>query len=424
MARTLADKIKTACARWPESPAASVAALAGLAANSAGNVDDTLAVLEELIPRKEWYNRITRKQMPYHVASLDELFFHYAKPELQTYLKLTEATMKGPSVSVQVILRRFMALTAVQDFAQIEKLLPHISGVIGRNIWNTFTARPAFYEALARESDDAIAAGLPQVDYVYDEPGDDPLVYLGCDQTYCVEFAAPLIRSIAAFQPAAPVHLHVMNATAADVQATLESLRPCGVRLSISREDLPAADSADRTVARAYFHAVRFVRLHQLMSRRPRDIWMMDVDALFNRAPRDLFALRGTADVAFRARPGRFELWNQFNASVVGITPTPRALGYLRLVAAYIAHFHRKNALAWGIDQLAMFGVFNFLQQASQAPTVALLDNKAVDYDLQTDGIVWCNSGAAKLSAAAAQDPALARYYEAFNRYADKLAAG
>ena len=61
MAHTLADKIKTACDRWAESPAKSVAALTALAAACAGNAEDSFAVLEELIPRKEWYNRITRK---------------------------------------------------------------------------------------------------------------------------------------------------------------------------------------------------------------------------------------------------------------------------------------------------------------------------------------------------------------------------
>ena len=390
------------------------------AAACAGNAEDSFAVLEELIPRKEWYNRITRKQMPYHAARLDELFFHHAKAEFQTYLKLTEAAMKAPSVSVQLVLRRLMALFAAQDIAQIEKLLPHISALIGRNIWNTFVAQPAFYAALAQESDDTIAAGLPPVAYVQDDDGDDAIVYLGCDQKYCTDFALPLIRSLAAFPPAAPVHLHVMDATEDQLRATADALRPSGVRLSLSREDLPAADRADRTSARAYFHAVRFVRLHQFIRRRPREVWMLDVDALFNRAPHDLFAMRGAADVAFRARPGRFEPWNQFNASVVGIAPTPQGLAYLRLVAAYIAHFHRKAALAWGIDQLAMYGVFRFLQLQKQAPSLALLDDKAVDYDHRDDGIVWCNSGAGKFSATAPQDPALARYYAAFNRYAGK----
>ncbi len=417
MARTLADKIKAACARWPESPAKSVAALAALAAESAGNVEETLAVLEELIPRKEWYNRITHKQMPYHVASLDELFFHYAKPELQTYLKLTEAAMKAPSVSVQVILRRFMALTAVQDFAQIEKLLPHISGVIGRNIWNTFTARPAFYEALAQKSDEAIGASLPAVEYIQDNEGDTPVIYLSCDLKYCTDFAIPLIRSLASFPPPAAVHLHVMNASAAEVRAALATLAATGVAFSASCEQLPDADRADKMVARAYFHAVRFVRLYQFVRRRPREVWMLDVDALFNRDPRELFAKRGDADLALRARPGRFELWNQLSAAIIGTAPSDRGMTFLKLVAAYVANFHAKNALAWGVDQLAMFGVFHYLRQTGRAPTIALLDDKTFDLEYRDDGVVWLDAGIAKLAGASEHDNA--RYLSAFRRYAD-----
>ena len=67
-----------------------------------------------------------------------------------------------------------------------------------------------------------------------------------------------------------------------------------------------------------------------------------------------------------------------------------------------------------------MFGVFNFLRTAQQTPSLALLNDKAVDYDHMSEGIVWCNSGAAKLSATAPQTDGMARYYAAFNGYAEK----
>ncbi len=421
MARTLADKIKAACDRWAESPAKSVAALAALATDCAGNTEDSFAVLEELIPRKEWYNRITRRQMPYHAASLDELFFHHAKAELQSYLKLTEAAMKAPSVSVQMVLRRLMALFAAQDFAQIEKLLPHISPLIGRNIWNTFTTRPTFYETLAQQNDAHIGASFPPVEYVQESDSDGPLIYLSCDLKYYTEFAIPLIRSLAAFPSAPAVHVHVMNASEAEVEAALATLATTGAAFSASCEQLPDADRADKMTARAYFHAVRFVRLYQFMRRRPREVWMLDVDALFNRDPQDLLARRGDADVVLRARPGRFEPWNQLSAAVVGIAPSDRGVAFLRLLAGYIAHFHAKNALAWGVDQLAMFGVFNYLRPTSRAPTIALLDDTAFDLEYRKEGIVWLDAGIAKLGGGAADgDPAKARYYAAFNRYAGK----
>ena len=101
-------------------------------------------------------------------------------------------------------------------------------------------------------------------------------------------------------------------------------------------------------------------------------------------------------DAAMRIRPARIEPWNQFNACIVGASMTPASLEYFHLVAAYIAYFHKEKLLRWGIDQLAMYGVFADMQDRGRAPTLALLGDREVDYDYRDDGFVWCNSGAAK----------------------------
>jgi hypothetical protein len=102
-------------------------------------------------------------------------------------------------------------------------------------------------------------------------------------------------------------------------------------------------------------------------------------------------------DVAVRVRPGRLEPWNQFNACMVGANTTPASLEYFRLLAAYTAYFFQRKTLRWGIDQQAMYGVFADMQDRGNAPSLALLGEREVDYDYNEAGYVWPNSGAAKL---------------------------
>jgi hypothetical protein len=179
----------------------------------------------------------------------------------------------------------------------------------------------------------------------------------------------------------------------------------------------------DAAAARCYYHAIRFIRFFGHLRHYNIPLWLMDVDALFNRPPTSLFEKLAGRDVAFRARPGRLEPWNQFNASVVGATPGEASKRYFRLIAAYIAHFFARGKLQWGIDQLAMYGAFMYLQQAGAAPSAAFLDDRAVDYDYHDDGIIWCNSGknkfahVQKTTRAIPDDPDRIKYIRRFEKY-------
>jgi hypothetical protein len=81
--------------------------------------------------------------------------------------------------------------------------------------------------------------------------------------------------------------------------------------------------------------------------------------------------------------------------------------------------------LRWGIDQLAMYGVFEYLRDHDRAPRLAFLNDRALDYDYRDDGIVWCNSGKNKFShlnrnpdgSLVVDDPDRAKYIQLFDRY-------
>jgi hypothetical protein len=157
----------------------------------------------------------------------------------------------------------------------------------------------------------------------------------------------------------------------------------------------------------------------------------MDVDALLHNDPNPMFAAMGSADAAFRVRPARWEPWNQFNASVMAIAPTPRGTRYLRTIAAYISDCFQNGGLRWGVDQLAMYAVYANIRDLGEDPSIHLLDDRAVDYTYFDDGFVWCNSGGGKFMQLKmlakenfdATELDRPRYLEALKVYSDQLRA-
>lgn len=214
-----------------------------------------------------------------------------------------------------------------------------------------------------------------------DGPADAvPAIWLGCDAKYEEAFARPLARSLERF--GVDIHLHVIG---------------------------------EHPLGPIHYHAARFQKLNTWMAENDRPVWMLDVDALANTDPATgLFPLLAGHDVAFRARPGRLEPWNQFNASVVGFNNTSGGKRYLWALARYIA---AAGALRWGIDQVAMLCCYESLK-----PRVKLLDSRAVDYDYQPDGAIWCNSGRNKFDQFKPGhfDPDRQAYVEAFRVFSQE----
>ena len=233
-----------------------------------------------------------------------------------------------------------------------------------------------------------------------------------------------MLSSLADRSPGAQVHLHIMDATDLELAATAASLQMLPLKIAVTGEQ-PWVNRTNSKTARCYYHAIRFIRFYHHLKVYGRTLWLMDVDALFHRDPREMFGVLGAADVAMRIRPGRLEPWNQFNACVVAATPKPESLRYFHLIAAYIADYHSRDRLRWGIDQAAMYGVFADLEDRGTAPSLALLDDRVIDYEYRDDGFVWCNSGKNKFAqvkrladgSVVIDDPDRSRYTALLSKY-------
>lgn len=389
-----------------------------------------LAYLSHLVTYKEWAVRVRYDLMPYHVTRLDEQFFKYAAPDRDEYEALADQILIAEPSNKAGISAKASCLFSRGKRHEAEPFYRRLMDQKSIPIYDNIAFAADHYRRIEKLSAQDLSAKLPPlIDVQTATFSGNDIIYLSCNYEYYVNFARPMLLSINDVSRAAQVHLHIMDGNddeLAAVKAFCAKLTKTTFAITAER---PGVADQGNMPARCYYHAIRFIRLLHHLRLYQKTLWLMDVDALLHRDPQPLFAQMGSADVAFRARPGRWEPWNQFNASVIGIRPTERALRYLHLIAAYIADFYAQDRLRWGIDQLAMYGVYEFLKDEGSEPSIHLLDNRAVDYEYYDDGFVWCNSGRAKFlqlqqmekGAQTSADPLRAKYVEALMKYGAQL---
>ncbi|MGE3477291.1 MAG: tetratricopeptide repeat protein [Rhodospirillaceae bacterium] len=382
---------------FDKEPEAAVQLWEEVRAGAGDNVELKTAALDQLVCHKEWWERIKRGEMAYHAARLSDLFFTYALEDAKEWDALNQRRLAEnpthPILAATAGLSRF----SLRDRHGAERLFRAASEKMPGHILETIRFDPAFYDELRSFSDEDVTRTLPPlIDVTTLVPDPKGILYLSCNFTYFRAFALPMVVSMREKSPQTPVHIHIMDASEEETtlaRTFLEKLAPIKFALSVER---PGLTNAPVQEARSYYHAVRFIRFYEHLRHYGVPLWLMDVDAVINAELDGLFAMLGGKDVSMRIRPGRKEPWNQFNACVVGAGTTDRSLEYFRLIAAYLAYFFQRKKLRWGIDQLAMYGVFADMEDRKAAPHLALLGEREVDYTYRDDGFVWCNSGAGK----------------------------
>jgi len=334
--------IRYAITNFDYNPAIAAEVMDRLLADHASNDGLRAAVMRKLLIYKEFHARMQRGLMPYHATSLDELFFTYCASDFELYRKLClQAAEKAPH-DPGALLGKFTALFCSRDRRGAQECLQGFASRMNGTPFEAMTFDPAFYHEMEKTDDTSLFQGLPPISTVTAANfKDEHITYLSCNISYFIKFAIPLIRSFAHTTPGGQLHVHVMDATDDQLKAIAAFCRGlANITTAISAER-PGVDAQGAMAARSYYHAIRFVRFYQHVEHYGRTLWMMDVDALFNRDAREMYSALGDEDAAFRIRAGRFEPWSQFSAAVIGATGHPTSLAYFRLIAGYIAHFHR-----------------------------------------------------------------------------------
>lgn len=381
---------------WDKEPDAA-AKIAEQLLGAATNVDERLRALQFFICRNEWAQRIRNHQMPYHATSVDELFFQYSAEYVKEFEALAQKRFTEEPTNPSRISMLATARFCLNNRHGAEEMWNAIAAKTVGSIGENVRFAPAFYDELRKFTDADLTRGLPPlIEIAPIAPAADGVLYLSCNFIYFRAFALPMIVSAHERSPQTPIHVHIMDANEAETAlslAFLQRLAPLRFSLTVERPGLQTASSKE---ARSYYHAVRFIRYYQHLKQYNCPLWLMDVDAIVNIDLKELFDQLKGFDVSMRIRPGRMEPWNQFNACIVGASMSAPSVEYIRLTAAYLAYFFQRKSLRWGIDQLAMYGVFADMQDRGEAPSMALLGEREVDYDYRDDGFVWCNSGAGK----------------------------
>jgi len=358
-----------------------------------------MAVLIQLVVHKEWSERIKRGETPHHASSVDHLFFRHAHKVLQDLERTSDGVLTADPSDTDARASLAVARFCLGDRASAERIVRSIPSTFAGGFWETVKFKPSFYEELRGFSDADLVDGLPPVLELVSMPDNaKSSLYLSCNYAYFVAFALPMIVSLRDRSPTTPLHLHIMDAPSERTDFILDAmrqLRPPELAITLER---PGLERAPTMEARCYYHAVRFIRFYTHLKTCRAPLWLMDVDAIVNRDLGNLMDRLDGHDVALRIRPARLEPWNQFNACVVGANLTPRSLEYFRLIAAYVAYFHKRKSLRWGIDQLAMYGVFVNMEDLGIAPSLRLLNERDIDYDHDDDGFLWPNSGKGKMT--------------------------
>lgn len=376
---------------------------------------------------KEWAERARHSLMPYHATSMDELFFKYGAEDRDEYEAIADRVLKDNPSDKWAVTSKASALFSRLKRLEAEPYYKLIAEEKPGGIYDAIVFAPESFKRFEAITDAEMNAAVPPLSEVLSPVFEgEHIIYLSCNYGYFVDFGRFMMMSIDDVAPNLQVHLHIMDATSDDLlEAKDFCLRLKHTKVAITSE-LSGVTDKGQMAARCYYHAIRFIRLYQHLKHYKKTLWLMDVDALLHRDPTSMFNAQKGSDAAFRVRPGRWEPWNQFNASVMAISPTERGERYLRLIAQYITDFYRRDSLRWGIDQLAMYAVYEHMRDEAVAPQVHILGNREVDYEYFDDGYVWCNSGRDKFiqlkmikkGIETAKDNARAKYLESYQKYA------
>ena len=389
--------IKLGWALWKNEPARATLTLEQALAANTDNKIGRIQLLSTLAVFQEWLARLKINKPPYHAYNLEEMFFPLSQTTLNKLYTESNILLESVPTMEWAQMTAGLAAFASQKYYQAQEIFSKVKTGHLSPMAKAIRLDEDFYNQLNHIEDENIRRGLaPLHDIRTVDFKEKNIIYMACNAHYFDAFAKPLILSINATNVKEQLHIHIMDSS---LQHTEEANNFCDgmenidIALSVERPEL----SIDSSVKpREYFHAIRFIRFYNHLKHYKKSLWLMDVDGLFNKPPQRIFQKHAGNDIVLRARPGRLEPWNQFNACLVGAHYSETALNYFRYIAKYIYYFFKSGSLPWGIDQLALYATYIQLVRKELAPTIQLLDEEDLDYDHIDSSTLWCSSGTKK----------------------------
>jgi hypothetical protein len=392
-------------------------------------MENALSLLLNGLEDAEREARIQANQPLDHKMDIREPLFKF-RADIVTSAESLIAKCGEPIKATHRFLMYWCALKLIRgEYDTAEDALRALGNIDSNLPYRQTRFKSSFFESLEASSDADIFGLLPLTeDYRVAEVGQQNVFFMPSDLSYFMQYTLPLALSLLKHSPLAAIHVHVMLTPESDLELfrTTAAMLPME-RVRITTETFRPAPSAESgNGPKKLFHVVRFIRLYQFLSSTSSRYWLLDVDALCNRDPSFAIAQLADAAIGFRLRPGRNNAWSQISACCVAIRPTSEALAFIRLVAGYLAHFIRTKDLAWGIDQLAFFAVYQYLERVKRLPMIVPFGPDIVDVgDYDQESVFWFTAGERRQSLHstiqdAANESPLARYKRAYLPYLPK----
>jgi tetratricopeptide (TPR) repeat protein len=198
--------------------------------------------------------------------------------------------------------------------------------------------------------------GLPayahRFEWLQKAGGDGPLAVVGCDAGYFKRYGASLKQSLDRHEGGTvSLHVHLVHPDA-DCLAQARALN-----MGISLEN-PDIGGHSRNFVNTYYASARFLVLPDLLAEYRRPLLVMDVDAVVLKPLAPLWTVLKQSDMAVRRWQGAMvDPWNEPQANLLGVNPTPNGLAFARSAAGFLADFVARGQLFGFFDQTALYSV-------------------------------------------------------------------
>lgn len=374
---------------FAEDPARASEALEEMLPRVAGKLDHTSFLLKRITLHRARANRRAAGLKPDIAASWQETCDW---PDPEGLARLQQALMAELTAGVTVRGGAYLDLACIalahQNWAFAEHLLGLIRRAMREPTADCAAFGAAFHEPLERQTDAQILEGFAPVRHVFRLiPQAPATMFVASDHVYFKRFTLPFVRALEAAGIRADVQIHLLDGDTgqwAAAAADLAFARVVHLGLSAETSGVLAQGPVR---ARLYFHAARFIRLYQDITRSGRATWLLDADVNLVRNPTPLFKAFKDFDVAICGNPSAFEPTAKITASCVGFAPTELGLEYARRVAAYIAHWKAQDRWSWGVDQMALYSCYARMCEQGRQPATQFLGGGVFHGPGEADGV-------------------------------------
>lgn len=322
-----------------------------------------------------------------NAKSIADLDLRFAKDEVVALIREAAAFLQRDRQSFAAAVLLADAYTALGAIGEAEKIFAQLRRASGDHPSSVMNLDPMFHAALPSKVHDA-AMNLPPVLVTRDVPvGTDRVVLTCADYFYFQKFGWGLVESFAGHNgPETCLALHIFDMLPEERAEVVQRLAAIPNLTWCLSGEWTGLRGGEALKARGYYHAVRFIRYWQLLLSSAASVWMVDADTIFKAGVDFMFEVLAGHDVGLYLLPGRFDVRNKVVASCIGAANTPAARDYLRGVAGYIAHYHARGRLSWGIDQIALYAVTMMHRQPLR---IAGVPERVIDGSRGPDQIIW-----------------------------------